>query len=183
VYRFVTRNVDRMDETAGEPADADRVVLRKLHQTIRKITEDFESRWHFNTSIAAMMELVNELYANEAKLSGPVIRESLEKLVLLMEPFTPYLAEEMWEELGGTGPVFKQSWPEYDPELAQDPAADVVIQVNGKVRGRIAIAFGTPNEALQKAALNDSKIEALLTGKTVVKVIVVPDKLVNIVVK
>ena len=183
VYRFVTRNVERMDNSASEPGDADRVVLRKLHQTIRKITEDFESRWHFNTSIAAMMELVNELYANEAKLSGPVIRESLENLVLLLEPFTPYLAEEMWEELGGTGPVFKQSWPAYDPELAQDPAADVVIQVNGKVRGRIAIAFGTPNEALQKAAMNDSKIEALLTGKTVVRVIVVPDKLVNIVIK
>jgi leucyl-tRNA synthetase len=129
------------------------------------------------------MELVNELYAYEAKLSGAVIKQSLEKLVLMMEPFTPYLAEEMWEELGGTGPVFKQPWPTFDPELAQDPAADVVIQVNGKVRGRIAIAFGTPNQALQEAAMTDAKIGPLLEGKTVVKVIVVPDRLVNIVVK
>ena len=183
VYRFVTRNAGRMDAGSGATSEADRIVLRKLHQTVQKITEDFESRWHFNTSIAAIMELVNELYTYEAKLSGAVIKQSLEKLVLMMEPFTPYLAEEMWEELGGTGPVFKQPWPTFDPELAQDPAADVVIQVNGKVRGRIAIAFGTPNQALQEAAMTDAKIGPLLEGKTVVKVIVVPDRLVNIVVK
>jgi len=182
VYRFVTRNVDRM-ENSGPATESDSIVLRKLHQTICKVTEDFESRWHFNTSIAAIMELVNELYTHEAKLSGPVIKESLEKLVLMLEPFAPYLAEEMWEELGGAGPVFKQPWPMYDAELAQDPSADVVIQINGKVRGRIAIAFGTPNEALQTAALSDSRIEPLLHGKTVVRVIVVPDRLVNIVVK
>jgi leucyl-tRNA synthetase len=183
VYRLVTRSVDRMNEDSGEAGEADAIVLRKLHQTIQQITEDFESRWHFNTSIAAIMKLVNEVYAQEAKLSGPVLKETLENLVLLMEPFAPYLAEEMWEDLGRTGPVFKQPWPDYDPELARDPAADVVIQVNGKVRGRIAIAFGTPNEALEKAAMTDKKIEPLLHGKTVLKVIVVPDKLVNIVVR
>ena len=158
-------------------------VLRKLHQTLRKVTEDFESRWHFNTSIAAIMELVNELYANEANLSGPVIAEALEKLVLMLEPFAPYLAEEMWEELGRTGPVFKQPWPAYDPELAREPEADVVIQMNGKVRGRIAVAFGTDPERLKQLALQDPRIEALLAGKQIVKTIVVPDKLVNIVVK
>ena len=89
----------------------------------------------------------------------------------------------MWEELGRTGPVFRQPWPAYDPELARDEEAEVVIQVNGKLRGRIFVAFGTPRETLEKLALGDAKVQALLDGKHVVKVIVVPDKLVNIVVK
>ncbi len=151
----MTRNADRAVQNQEELTAADRTVLRKLHQTVRKVTDDFESRWHFNTSIAAIMELVNELYASEANLSGPVVAEAIEKLVLMMEPFAPYLAEEMWEELGRQGPVFKQPWPAFDPELAKDPAADVVIQINGKVRGRIAVAFGTSNEALENAALSD----------------------------
>ena len=109
--------------------------------------------------------------------------EVLEKLTLMLEPFAPYLAEEMWEDLGRTGPVFSQPWPAYNPELAREEEAEVVIQVNGKLRGRIFVAFGTPRETLEKLALGDAKIQASLDGKQVVKVIVVPDKLVNIVVK
>ena len=109
--------------------------------------------------------------------------EVLEKLTLMLEPFAPYLAEEMWEELGRTGPVFSKPWPAYDSELAREEEAEVVIQVNGKLRGRIFVAFGTPRETLEKLALGDAKIQASLDGKQVVKVIVVPDKLVNIVVK
>jgi leucyl-tRNA synthetase len=180
VYRFVTRNVG---QGLAEPTEADRRALRKLHQTLKLITDDFEGRWHFNTSIAALMGLMNVLTDLEKDLSSPVIAEILEKLPLMLEPFAPYLAEELWEEQGRKGPVFHHAWPEYDSELAREEEAEVVIQVNGKLRGRINVAFGTPREALEKLALADTKVQPLLDGKQVVKVIVVPDKLVNIVVK
>jgi leucyl-tRNA synthetase len=186
VYRFVTRNADKVREagqTSSPAAGADSRVLRKLHQTVKKVTEDFETRWHFNTSIAAIMELLNELYASEAELSAGALRDVLERLVLLLGPFTPYAAEEMWAELGRTGPVFHQPWPSYDPELAREEEAEVVIQINGRVRGRIAVAFGTPRDVLERKALEDEKIQAYVKGKQVVKIIIVPDKLVNIVVK
>jgi leucyl-tRNA synthetase len=158
-------------------------VLRKLHQTLQRITDDFESRWHFNTSIAALMELMNVLIENEKQISLRVMPQVLEKLTLMLEPFAPYLAEEIWEEQGKNGPVFHHSWPAYDPDLARDDEAEIVIQVNGKVRGRLFVAFGTPPETIEKQALSDAKIQPLLDGKQVVKVIVVPDKLVNIVVR
>ena len=180
VYRFVTRNVGQGHTEATE---ADRQVLRKLHQTLKLITEDFESRWHFNTSIAALMGLMNTLTDLEKQISGPVMADVIEKLTLMLEPFAPYLAEELWEEQGKTGPVFHHPWPAYDAELAREEEAEIVIQVNGKVRGRVYVAFGTPREALEKHAMTDAKIRSLLDGKQVVKVIVVPDKLVNIVVK
>jgi leucyl-tRNA synthetase len=180
VYRFVTRNVG---EGQPDATDADRKVLRKLHQTLQRITDDFESRWHFNTSIAALMELMNVLIENEKQISLRVMPQVLEKLTLMLEPFAPYLAEEIWEEQGKPGPVFHHPWPAYDPDLARDDEAEIVIQINGKVRGRIFVAFGTPRESLEKQALGDAKIQPLLDGKQVVKIIVVPDKLVNIVVK
>jgi len=180
VYKFVTRN---LGQGASEPTASDRKALRKLHQTLRLITDDFEGRWHFNTSIAALMGLMNVLIDLEKDLSAPVIAEILEKLTLMLEPFAPYLAEELWEEQGRQGPVFHQAWPVFDPELAREEEAEVVIQVNGKLRGRINVAFGTPREALEKLVLADTKVQPLLDGKQVVKVIVVPDKLVNIVVK
>jgi leucyl-tRNA synthetase len=179
VYRFVTRNVG---EGQPEPTDADRKVLRKLHQTLQRITDDFESRWHFNTSIAALMELMNVLIENEKQISLRVMPQVLEKLTLMLEPFAPYLAEEIWEEQGKTGPVFHHAWPAYDPALARDDEAEIVIQINGKVRGRVFVAFGTPRETLEKQALADAKIQPLLDGKQILKIIVVPDKLVNIVV-
>ncbi len=182
VYRFATRNMERARQ-AGDPAPADRKVLRKLHQTLKKITEDFESRWHFNTSIAAIMELVNDLYASETELSGPALAEVLEKMTLVLGPFAPYLAQEMWDELGREGPVFRAPWPDYDVELAKEDGADIVVQVNGKVRGRIAVPFGTSKDAVERLALADDKIQQSVAGKQVVRVIVVPDKLVNIVVK
>jgi len=183
-YRFATRTMERSRAGAGggEP-EADRKVLRKLHQTIRKITEDFESRWHFNTSIAGIMELVNELYAEEASLSNATVAEVLEKLTLLLGPFAPYLAQEIWDELGHEGPVFRQPWPVYDPELAKEPEAEIVVQVNGKLRARLYVPFGTPEEVLKQRALADAKVRVFLEGKQLVKVIAIPDKLVNIVVK
>jgi leucyl-tRNA synthetase len=182
VYRFTTRNVDRA--LPGAPAtQADRAVRRKLHQTIRKVTEDFESRWHFNTSIAAIMELVNALYAAEAELSGGVVAEALEKLALLLGPFAPYLAQEVWEELGRDGPVFRESWPGFDPELAKEDEAEVVVQINGKLCSRFNAPFGASKEDLESKALADEKVRARLSGKQVARVIVVPDKLVNVVVR
>jgi leucyl-tRNA synthetase len=180
VYRFVTRNIG---QGQPEPTDADRKVLRKLHQTLHRITSDFESRWHFNTSIAALMELMNVLIEKEKQISRPVMADVLEKLTLMLEPFAPYLSEELWEEQGKAAPVFHHAWPEYDPELARDEEAEIVIQINGKVRGRVYVAFGTPQETLEKQAMSDAKIQPLLDGKQIVKVIVVPDKLVNIVIK
>jgi leucyl-tRNA synthetase len=184
VYRFVTRNAGQPGTPGvGLSTEADKRALRKLHQTVKKVTDDFETRWHFNTSIAAIMELMNELQVVEQQLSRTALSEILEKLVLLLAPFVPYLTQELWEELGRTGPVFRQSWPGYDPELAREEEAEVVVQVNGKVRGHIMAAFGASREALERKALEDEKIQNFLKGKQVAKVIVVPDKLVNIVVK
>src|ERR1700722_6705255 len=139
VYRFATRNVG----TAGGSGEADRKVLRKLHQTVKKITEDFETRWHFNTCIASVMELVNVLYAEETSISAAAMPEILEKLALMLAPFAPYLSQEIWEELGKEGPVFRQTWPAFDAELAKEDEAEIVLQVNGKLRGRIFAPFGT----------------------------------------
>ncbi len=183
VYRFVTRSLDRVREVEEPASEADRKAFRKLHQTIRKITEDFESRWHFNTSIAAIMELMNELTALEAQLTPPALTVILEKLVLLLGPFAPYVAEELWEQMGRRGPVFKQSWPEFDAGLAREEEAEIVIQVNGRVRGRLFAPFGAGQEELERRAMEDEKIRAHVDGKQRVKVIVVPDKLVNIVVR
>jgi len=180
VYKFVTRNLQR--NSSGDP-EADRRALRKLHQTIRKITEDFSNRWHFNTSIAALMELLNTLTDEEANLSRAAVDQILPALTLMLGPFAPYLGEELWEQLGRTGPVFRQSWPKFDEELAREDLAEIVVQVNGKVRGRLGVPFGTSQAELEKLALADAKVQTHTNGKQVVKVIAVPDKLVNIVVK
>jgi leucyl-tRNA synthetase len=181
VYRFVTRNVDRIG--TGELNDADRQALRKLHQTVQKITGDFDSRWHFNTSIASLMELLNELYALEDRLSPAPLRDILEKLTLMLAPFAPYTAQELWAVLGHGTAAFREPWPAYDPELARETQIDVVVQVNGKVRGHIQSAPGTPEGKLKELALANDKAQPFLASKQIMKVIVVPDKLVNIVVR
>ena len=179
-YRFVTRNIGR----AGDgQADASRKALRKLHQTIRKVTNDFDSRWHFNTSIASLMELVNELYQHEHGLSAAVAREVCETLTLMLAPFAPYTAQDLWGELGNAGPVFRQPWPKFDPGLAKEDLAEIPVQVNGKLRAHLQAPFGTPANELQSIALSLDKVKPFVEGKQVVKVIVVPDKLINIVVK
>jgi leucyl-tRNA synthetase len=185
VFRFVTRNIDRLDQGASgcPPTDADRRVLRKLNQVVHKVTDDFETRWHFNTSIAGVMELVNELYASEAGLTPPVLAEVLEKLVLILAPFAPYAVEELWECMGKQGPVFKQPWPSYDPELAKEEAAEIPVQVNGKLRAVIRVPFGTGKDDLLRLALADERVKQHTDGKQIVKTIVIPDKLVNIVVR
>ncbi len=181
VYRFVTRNLPN-SEVRGD-GSADPAVLRKLHQTLEKITGDFDSRWHFNTSIAALMELVNELYANEPRISPAAMAQSVRILTLMLAPFAPYIAQEVWAEQGNSGPVFKEEWPDFDPELARETEIEVPVQVNGKIRARILVAPGISKEELERRALSDSKVQPFISGKTIVKVVVVPDKLVNVVVK
>jgi leucyl-tRNA synthetase len=181
LYRFVTRNAGR--DSAGQAVDGDRQARRKLHQTIQKISIDFDGRWHFNTSIAALMELVNELHKLEAQLSVGCVHEVCERITLLLAPFAPYTAQELWTELGKSGAVFRQPWPGYDTELAKDDLIEIPVQVNGKVRGHIFVALGTGKEDLEKLALENEKVKPFVDGKQIVKVVVVLDRLVSIVVK
>jgi leucyl-tRNA synthetase len=180
VYRFITRNIGRSG--TGAATEADRQALRKLHQTVRKITGDFDSRWHFNTSIASLMELVNELYQLEANLSAS-IDEICRTVTLLLAPFAPYTAQDLWTDLGGARPVFRQPWPGFDPELAKEDLAEIPVQVNGKLRGHLQVGFGTAKEELERLAASNEKVKLFLEGKHIVKVVVVPDRLVNFVVK
>jgi leucyl-tRNA synthetase len=163
-------------------------LLRKLHQTIAKITLDFEGRWHFNTCVAAIMELVNELQDADAQLvSGevpaPVVRELLQTLVLLLAPFAPFLAAELWEELGGQGSVLRAPWPKSDPGLAKEDEIEIPVQINGKLTAVVRVAAGADAKTIETAALADEKVRARTAGKNVVKVIVVPGRAVNLVVK
>jgi leucyl-tRNA synthetase len=163
-------------------------LLRTLHQTIAKITEDFDGRWHFNTCIAAIMILVNEIVAAEPKMdSGEVatvtIAELVRTLVLLLAPFAPFMAAELWEQIGETSVLLRQAWPHADAELARESEIEVPVQVNGKLVSVIKLAAETDEGSIKHAALADEKVGARIAGKTVVKTIVVKGKLVNLVVK
>ena len=163
-------------------------LLRKLHQTIAKITQDFEGRWHFNTCVAAIMELLNELQAADAQLASgevpaPVVRELLRNLVLLLAPFAPYLSAELWETLGESGAVLRAPWPKSDPELAKEDQTEIPVQVNGKLVSVVLVPAGADAAMIESAALADEKVKARIAGKTLVKVIVVPGRAVNLVVK
>jgi leucyl-tRNA synthetase len=163
-------------------------LLRKLHQTIAKITLDFEGRWHFNTCVAAIMEYVNELQAADAQLAAgeipaPVVRELLRTLVLLLAPFAPYIAAELWEELGEQGAVLRAPWPRNNPELAKETEIEIPVQINGKLVTVIRVPADAGPDAIQAAALADEKVITRIAGRTIVKVIVVPGKTVNLVVK
>jgi leucyl-tRNA synthetase len=178
VYRYVTRNAD----APGGDGSADAVVLRKLHQTLKRITEDFDSRWHFNTSIASMMELVNVLYAEERRISAGAMRQCLEILALMLSPFAPYVTQQLWEDLGRNGPIIKQSWPAFDADLARATDAEIPVQINGKLRTRIIVTVGLDKSGLEHAARSDEKVQSLLAGSIVRKVIAVPEKLINFVI-
>ncbi len=183
VYRIVSRNANGEVAASSEPAnEADRAALRKLHQTIGRVTRDFETRWHFNTSIASIMELTNELYDRESQLSAAVMQELLRGLTRLLSPFSPHLAEELWERLGQAAPVLDARWPSVDEALAAEENVQVVVQVNGKLRDRLSVPKGLPKEQLSERARELERISSLLQGKTVRKVIEVPDRLVNFVV-
>ncbi len=161
---------------------------RKLHQTIARITLDFEGRWHFNTCVAAIMELVNEIQAADAQLAAgeipaPVVHELLRTLALLLAPFAPFLAAELWEQLGEEGAILRVAWPEGDPELAKEDEIEIPVQINGKLITVVRVAAGADDKALETAALSDERVRARVPGKTIVKIIVVPGRAVNLVVK
>ncbi len=178
----VRRFLDRVWRTAERPltdAAPSRAHLKVLHQTIRKVGEDTD-RLEFNTAIAQMMIFVNEIYAPEGE---PLPRALWEPFVLVLAPYAPHMAEELWERLGNSPSVSKAAWPAYDRELARDETVTVVAQVNGKVRDRMEVSAGLPRAELERRALALKRVRQYTDGKQVVKVVVVPDKLVNVVVK
>jgi leucyl-tRNA synthetase len=191
VWRIVTRysrpkQRDWRGVVPGELPPAARKLQRRLHQTIKRVSDDFAGRWHFNTSIAATMELVNEMYAVEgqfAKFPAAFVGDALRKLVLLLAPFAPYLAHELWSVLGESSNLLREPWPQHDPALAKEEEIEIAVQVNGKLRSRLLIPVDAPEEFVRERALADDKVRASLNGKQVVKAIVVPGKLVNIVVR
>ena len=161
----------------------ERALLRKLYQTVQRVTEDLE-RFHQNTAIAAIMELLNSLseYIDSGKLAPGTTREALEKITLLLSPFAPHFAEELWEVLGHPNTLTFEAWPQFDPQLAREEEIEIVAQVNGRVRSRLLVSARVGREEMQQLALQDEKIHPYLQGKEVRKIIVVPRKLVNIVV-
>ncbi len=187
VFRLVDRLAESLrDVRSGIPAstsDIEKKLLRKTHQTLRRVTLDIETRWHFNSAIALIMDLYNEIHAPLEKGVRPEIaKHILETLMLMLAPMTPHLAEELWEMLGHKEGLWTVPWPDFDPELARDEEVEVVVQVNGRVRARLKVAAGLGEADLVPKALAEPAVAQHINGKRVVKQIVVPDKLVNLVV-
>ena len=163
-----------------------------MHQTVKKVTESIEDDFHFNTAIAAVMELLNDMTTykqevidkdNISSESKKIWREVLEKTILLIAPFAPHVADELWAYLGNKTFTFEEEWPKYDEELTKDHTFNLVIQVNGKVRDMVSAQIGISKDDAEKLALESEKAKKFFDGKEIVKVIVVPNKLVNVVVK
>jgi leucyl-tRNA synthetase len=161
------------------------MLREKVHKTIKKVGEDIE-RFHFNTAISTIMELVNTLYQSKPKenvdpTERSVFREAIETVTLLLSPFVPHIAEELWEALGKGESIIKTPWPDYDREAIVEEEVLVVIQVNGKVRDRITVPSSMGEEEIKGVALEREKIRRLIHDKAVKRVILVPKKLINIV--
>ncbi|MGB9716158.1 MAG: leucine--tRNA ligase [Thermodesulfovibrionales bacterium] len=159
-------------------------LLKKTHQTIKRVTLDIEREFHFNTAISALMELVSEISLFEPKEENDqkVLRFAIENTLLLLSPFAPHIAEELWEVIGNRPSIFEHQWPEWDEEIAKEEKIELVIQVNGKLRSRLLIPHGMSDEEIKETALNEEKIKNFIANKEIKKVIVVKGKLVNIVV-
>jgi leucyl-tRNA synthetase len=200
VYRVISKhaeNVRAAESLLGKtprpavPAEytpEERRLLRKAHQVLRHVTEDMEERWHFNTDIALSMELMNELAEadssiSEGKVRPEILKESLEILVLILALFTPHVADELWEGLGYSGATLRVAWPAYAPDLAAEAELELPVQVNGKLRSRIRVAVDATEDEIRRLAHADEKVAQQLNGRQIVKIIVVPQKLINIVVK
>ena len=193
VYRFFVRNAqpDHPDWRKLVPTELSpeaRAVQRKLHQTIKRVSDDFQGRWHFNTCISAIMELVNVLYGSEdaiarKAISAAFLAEVQRTLVLLLAPFAPYLAHELWEMVGEKGNLLKAPWPKFDAELAKEEEIEIPVQINGKLRSRVVVPADAIEDFVLERALADEKVQAATAGKQIVKKIYVPGKMVNLVVK
>ncbi len=159
-------------------------LFRKTHQTIKKVTTDMEREYHFNTAIAGMMELMNEITSFEpaSDEDRTVFRFAIARVLLLLSPFSPHIAEEMWEAIGNRPSIFEQNWPEWDEDAAKEEQIELVVQVNGKLRSRVMISAGMPDNEVKKIALEDQRIREMIGDKSIKKVIVVKGKLVNIVI-
>jgi leucyl-tRNA synthetase len=188
LWRFVVQNREQLaaagsapPELSGELKDLNRLV----HRTIKKVTEDIETRFHFNTAIAAIMELLNAVMATAQKdsLGGrpAVVKEALVAIVTLLYPFVPHVASELWAALGQTKALDQVGWPGYSTEALEQEKLLIVVQVNGKVRGKITVPADASGDAIEAMALADPKVKNFLAGKRIQKVIQVPRRLVNIV--
>jgi leucyl-tRNA synthetase len=195
VHRLVAKHADCLREvqtkrgaaTALDLATAkEKTLLRKAHQVLHRVTHDFETRWHFNSATALLMELVNEIHAQEPLENGvrpEIAKEVFELLIMMLNPMVPHLAEELWEIMGHANATLAHAaWPKFLPALVAEDEVEIVVQLNGRVRGKVSVEAGLSKDELEKRVLSDAKIAQLLNGKRVVKVIVVPDKLVNVVV-
>ncbi|MGI6166078.1 MAG: class I tRNA ligase family protein, partial [Limnochordia bacterium] len=192
-YRFINRvwrlvqdyspRVQKVQPTRSNDGlvGQDKDLRRAMHQTLSKVKGDIQ-RFNFNTAISSIMEYVNAFYQYDGD-NMYLCREGLETLVLMLAPFVPHLAEELWQELGGRGSVHKMAWPQVDEEALQVEEMTIVLQVNGKVRDRVTVPVDITDDELKKLATSQESLAPFMEGKDVVKVILVPKKLVNIVVR
>ena len=193
-FRFlnrVYRLVDELAEVAKSNAEVktvtkeDKAMRLVIHSTLKKVTADLSEKFGFNTAIAALMELINEMYKYKEldTRNDGIIREGIETIVTILAPFTPHIGEELWTMIGKEGSVFNISWPSYDESALVQDEVEVIVQVNGKLRAKVSMDANISREDMEKVAMEDEKVQAAIEGKNVVKVIAVPKKLVNIVVK
>nr|WP_297572426.1 leucine--tRNA ligase [uncultured Peptostreptococcus sp.] len=187
VYRLVDElaEITKTDAEFGELTKADKDMRAKTNNTLKKVTEDLSDKFGFNTAIAALMELINDLYKYKEldDRNDAVIKEAIEVVVVILAPFAPHLGEELWAMIGKEASIFDIAWPKYDESAIQLDEVEIIVQVNGKVRNKINAPVGIDQDAMKDLALNDEKIKEFIEGKNVVKVIAIPSKLVNIVVK
>lgn len=192
VWRIVSENAETLLNASaysgnGELPKALSDLHRKTHQTVKKVTEDIRDRFHFNTAIASVMELVNQIYQvlespPKEDVLWPVVKEAVETVVLLISPIVPHIAEELWRALGHTTSIMLAPWPRWREESLRAEEIVIVVQVNGKLRSRIMAAPDASQEELKAAALQDGRIQDFIAGKPVKKVIVIPGKLINVVI-
>ena len=156
-----------------------------LHSTIKKVYEDIEERFNFNTAISSIMELVNAInhYRDKDNINRDLLGEAIESLITLLSPFVPHITEEMWQLIGKKDSIHNQPWPKYDNEALKREERELVIQVNGKVRDRIIVPINATKEEIEKTALEQDKIKDYIEGKEIIKIIVIPKRLINIVIK
>ncbi|MGO1041460.1 leucine--tRNA ligase [Clostridioides difficile] len=187
VYRLVDELADvfKKDVEFGELSSQDKDMRYTIHSTLKKVTVDLSEKFGFNTAISALMELINDMYKYKEldNINEAVIKEGVQTIVTIISPFAPHLGEELWTMIGQEGSVFDIDWPKYDETALVKDEIEVVVQVNGKVRGKLTVSSNISKEDMEKVALEDEKIKVLVEDKTIVKVVAVPKKLVNIVVK
>ena len=194
-FEFADKNAGKEDNYGidlSKRSEKDEEIQKKLHQTVKKVTESIEDDFHFNTAIAAVMELLNDMTTYKQEVidkndvsteSKKIWKEVLDKVILLIAPFAPHIADELWEIIGNKTFTFEEEWPTFEEELTKEHKMNLVVQINGKIRETIPAKIGLPKEEYEKLAFDSEKIKKAVEGKEIVKVIVVPNKLVNIVVK